>query len=608
MLRSSIALRNFSVRSFGNWKVVKPVSHVHYRESSVAPLFSRKRDYSTESHGWQYDTAPLPRAHDVLLNPAIHLPQHAMYTILNPENITRALSDVHLHFLGLGTSKRHQEPYRLPRDLIVLNPERIALHHIAATIATEVRVEDEQEFITICRSLQKETNAIINERRSLFLELREELEATAYDLSSKHRHTENDNDPLVNHFLNIRRAITARQSKLNWNTSQVERIATQIVKDDMLRDRLNFDIHDIVVDQIMREINRQHFTALENFEADREQIILLPQYSNRDRLTKIISGGIATGKSSVAKRFAAQLKAQYGTSIHDFAKISTDNFRLLLLEDRNIGSNVDIRSAVTQDEARMMFELAVQLLDRKLDQHGYAPHVFIEAISPSEAEIALGTKLKGALQIDVTHFPNEADAVHGNYKRYLDKQDRLPPVSAVLGSQQLISNDAPTLFNKHRGKDIVMTLHNTYKIIHGASDRHEVIAHFSFKEDRMYIFDVNEILNFVKKTYIDPSAKCEKSVYPQPDKISLTAISQCFFDHYGNKEIFFIDPDVHVDQYHESAKHAYAYYHPQRGLIIRDRTVFAKMVRSDASIRSLFDALKPSLVHHLDDRATYRHC
>lgn len=589
MLRSTgFALKDFAVQRVSNWKVVRPVSHVHMRHYSASSFFKE----TNKPHEWEYETTPLPRVHDVLANPKIQLPQHAIFTILNPENIVRQPEDVHLHYVAIGSKKYDQAPYRTAKELVVMTPQRIATHHLGATIATEVRYEDEMEFTSICGSLQKSIQELVRARAAKFIEMQRECEAIAHDLARKHRRTDVDDDPLVRHFLAIKSAVKSRQSILNWNEEMIARIATEILQDDLLRDRFNFDINDLVTDYIRSEIHHQHLTALDNFESDREQILLLPQYASADRLTKIVSGGIATGKSSITKRFAAQLKEKYGTSIHDFAKISTDTFRLLLLQDRNIGSNADIRSAVTQDEARLMFELAVQLVDRKLEQHGYAPHVFIEAISPTEAEIALGTKLQGALQIDVTHFPNEMDAVSGNYKRYLQTNERLPPVSAVLGSQKLISSAAPTLFNAHRGKDIVMTLHNTYKIIHGASDRHEVIAHFSFKEDKMYIFDIKEMLNFVKKTYINPSAKCEKTVYPESEKISPLAISQCFINHYKNKEIFFIDPEVHIDQFHESAKHAYAFYHPNRGLVIRDEAVFVKMVKGDQHMRTLFNELE----------------
>lgn len=609
MLRSTLGfgLRDFAVQSQSNWKIFRPVSHVHVRRLSSASLFRESRSYSTHKQGWEYETTPLPRAHDVLENPNIQLPQHARFTILNPDNIVRKPDELHLHYVAIGTNKHNQAPYRTPKELVVMTPERVATHHVGATIATEVRYEDELEFTSICGSLQKSIQEIVRERAARFHEMQHECEAIANDLARKHRRTDVDDDPLVKHFLAIKSAVKSRQSILNWNEDMIARIATEILQDDLLRDRINFDIHNLVADHIMSEIQARKLTALENFESDREQILLLPQFASGDRLTKIVSGGIATGKSSITKRFAAQLKEKYGTSIHDFAKISTDTFRLLLLQDRNIGSNADIRSAVTQDESRLMFELAVQLIDRKLEQYGYAPHVFIEAISPTEAEIAVGTKLQGALQIDVTHFPDERDAVRGNYKRYLETNERLPPVSAVLGSQQLISSAAPTLFKAHRGKDIVMTLHNTYKIIHGASDRHEIIAHFSFKEDKMYIFDAKEMLNFVKKTYINPSARCEKSVYPEEEKVSTQAMSQCFFDHYKDKEIFFIDPEVHVEQFHESAKHAYAFYHPSRGLVIRDQKLFTKMMESDQNTRTLFNELDRLHGHNVTKQVSKHH-
>ncbi len=545
---------------------------------------TQKRSYST--HAWSYPSTTL-RLAEYLKDEQLVLPQGNFTTI---QHALRGLKELREIFAGIGASSYYQQPYRMPRDIVVFNPERMALQYTGIVTATEIKSQDDAEFHHICRKLYKKIHPAVRSLQLDFIEMEQVCENISHDFLRKHKSSFDSTDPMVQRFLQVHQAVRTRLSGKS-DTSTIDMITQKIFMDDLLREQYQAKVYDVVVQEVTQEVGLQHLTALDQVSAEeRDQILMLRQHPSHQRLTKIIAGGIATGKSSIAKIMAAEFKAIYGREISDFAVINTDRFRPLLTDDPSLGDDPVLRSTLAHDEARLMTDMAIDLIGKKVEELGHGPDVFMEAVSPTNEELHISTKNQGRVRIAWTLYPPEK-AVEGNYKRFQDKQERLPPVSAVLGSQQLGSKDAPKIMNDHSGKDIVMTLHNTYKIIHESAEGSALIAILHCQKEKVVVLDVHGILDFVKKSHINTKATSPDSVYPEPEKISLQANIANFLSDYGHKEIVFIDPTAKLTDINEFEEHTYAVYTHERGLEIKDKTIFDKIVNEDAVSRELFTAL-----------------
>lgn len=577
----------FRYQSIPGWKVfsTSKVSHQGKKQSSC--LFF-KRHYSTgKPNAWSYVTSPY-RVSDVLMGKK-SLPTGLHFTITNPNYITRSLDDLKTIFAAIGSTGHNEHPYRYPRKIIVFKPQRKAKQQLAAIVAGEIKIEDDHHFVHVCSRLNHVVQQAVADHHKTYKEMEREIENSVYEAIHSSSASRNK---IREQYLEIIDAIHSRT--LSFSPAIITSTATKIIMDDLLRDSIESTTYSIVVDVVSDQVKKQHLTSLNSVsEQDRQQIMLmLPQFSADKRLMQVMAGGPASGKSMTTKQFAAKMKTEYELNLSDFAFISTDRFRLFLLkDDESIGTDIALRSLHTQDEARMITEETLRLITKKLTLTGYAPNIFMETVCPIDEEIQMGTQAGCKLRVSLTSYPPEK-AVEGNYQRYLSTQERLPPVSAVLGGQQLVSRETPKILAKHSGKDIVMTLYNTYALLHESGEKNALIAAFHCEQDKIIIRDIKGMLDFIKKSHINPVATSTEAIYLSPRKITQDALITDFLKEYGNKEILFIDPSAKDIDYDTVSHHLYAIYSHEKGLVIKNKELFNSLVTRDPVSKLLFDQLK----------------
>ncbi|STX55609.1 coiled-coil protein [Legionella beliardensis] len=533
-----------------------------------------KRFHSTQlSRAW--DNTKSPYQVDDILQGKVKLTQGTHFSIINPAYINRSLDEIKKLYAAMGTSNHHNYPYRRPRDLVVFNPSRTAWQQTGLVVATEIKVEDDAHYVDICNKLKKDVEYRISAENRSYQIKEKEIEASVYDAIRNCKLHSIALNKTSEHYLHLFQAIHSRQP--TWPLKEIEAAAAKITIDDLLRESIRSQAYDHVIDIVSEQIEHQRLAPLEIIpEQDRQQImLLLPQFSANQRLMQVMAGGPASGKSVTTKQFMAHIKQEYGLSLSDFSFISTDRFRLLLLNDESLGKDIVLRGLHTQDEARLMTEQAIQIIGKKVGLIKYAPNVFMETVNPVEEEILIGTSLGSKLRISVTAYPPEK-AVEGNYKRYQERHERLPPVAAVLGGQKLVSSEAPKMLSKYQGKDIVMTLYNTYALIHDQNEKNAFIGAFHCREDLIILRDINEVLNFVKKSHLNPYAEGPESMYLNSEKLNNSALIAEFFAQYKDKEIIFVDPKANDVDYDNLTKNTYATFSPDSGLIIKNEAIFKR--------------------------------
>ncbi|MBX3708232.1 MAG: hypothetical protein KIT56_00985 [Gammaproteobacteria bacterium] len=576
--------------SVGRWKMYRSANRTTSRYG-VTSIFFKRYNSTLPDPAWVNVTSPY-RLTDYLGDDKVTLPSGVHFTCTNPDYTFHSLTELRQLYVAIGTNKYNARPFRTPKEFIVFKPKRVAKQLTGILAATELKIEDDQHFVNVCKKLEKKIQPVIADSEEEFVSSIKEITCSVRDLTSNIKHYHLSDDDRAKQFLNIEKAIKSRLERQGYSSLVIHEFATKILIDDCTREFIQEKTYDIVVDIISDEIKKQHVTALDAASSqDRQQIIhLLPQFDGSNRLTQMMAGGPATGKSMITKQFAAKIKCEYGLSLSDFAFISTDRFRLLFLEDSSLGSCKIMRGVYTQDEAREMTQQSILKITKKVEQNGFAPNVFMEMVAPMNEEIKMGLSNNGKVRIALTSYP-PAKAVEGNFKRFQDTQERLPPVSAVLGGQKSVSEKTPKIVKDHVGQDVVMTLHDTDELLHGSSDSEALIAVFDCQKDKIIVRDINKMLDFVRKSHINPVATCPDTVYPNAEKIMPQAIIASFLKNYGHKEIVFIDPSKPVIDESSFEKNAYAVFTPESGLAMINEKVFDEIFAKDRFAELLFTVL-----------------
>lgn len=568
----------------------KPIKQTYLIKQTYRSFLQPRRHYT--SAAWSTLPTPAIRVTDYLDN-KVTLPFGVDFTITNPSYVTRPVSELREIHSGIGRKYSSKESsFRSPKDFVVFQPKRMAVQAVGVSVATEVKFEDEHEFIEICNHLLPSIQERITTNIRRFKEINDQYEAQVSEMTRVSKSAQAD-DLAMQHYLSTEKAVKSRFDARNIPSHMIEAhvksIVDKIVHDDFVRKAYQVEVYNVVVDAISEEIKLRQLTPLdESASNQRQQITLLPQYQADSRHTRFIAGGIAAGKSSTAKRFAADLKARTGLSVADLAKISTDMFRTLLVNDPSVTDDIFLRASLTHDEARLMTEESCRRVHRKIKETGYAPHVLMETILPEEEEVELGTVLEGRASIDVTTCPPEK-AVQRNFNRYNEAsglQKRLPATSSLLGSHQMVSVGVPKLASKLSGKDVVITIHNTDK-----SNQNTFIAIFDCQKDKMVIHDIHGMMDFVKKRHINTSASCPLTMFPHPGKISLKANIKQFLKDYEKHEIVFVDPSAKSNSNENGDEYSYAIFKKDKGLVITNPSLFEKILTEDPTLHDVFTAL-----------------
>ncbi len=569
---------------FAGWKIYS--SSAFSLSTKKSSNFSSIRFFSKKTTAaWTHITSP--RAIDVLLDPKLQKEMTGTFTILNPNYILNSSESLAIHFQALGKKNRaHSNVQRNLRDLVVFNEIRTAQQYVSIVAATELQIENDEHFVSICKSLNAKVLPIIQAKKEMFIEEFKHAEHSIIETIKQCKHKGIMDDAVMEKYFSIYTNIRKNKS---FTEEEAAEITIQILINDEKRKIIKEKVYDVVVDVVSAEVAQQRIAPLEQVSAaNREQILLLDQYIAKDKLTQIIAGGPATGKSTLTHHFLTQ----HGIALSEMAFISTDRFRKpLLLNDPSLGTDLILRGLYTQDESRMLTEIALELIERKVLERNISPHVLVEAVSPLIEEINLGLIHNSQVRISITTC-DPGKAVTGNFERFQATGEKLPPVCVVLGGQQLVSQDVPKIAAHFVGQEVLMTIHNTDEM-RKQSGNDGLIATFVCRDNKMIVRDLPSLIDFVKKSHIDPLASSPEEIYPLSEEISLDALVKECFELFKDKEIIFVDPTInHVD--HKNAhQHAYATYNGKdKVFTILNNDVLEKVASKNAEVQKIVTYIK----------------
>ncbi|MDX1901741.1 MAG: hypothetical protein SFW66_07035 [Gammaproteobacteria bacterium] len=492
------------------------------------------------------------------------------FTLLNQNYIHQNLPEIRNQFTAIGTTNWDDRHFRCIDELVTFNYQRQTKQWTGILVATMIKVKDGKHFIKVCNELEKKLLPIISKDATHFESMQKNAarDATEYvqDFYAGRISAFHDDIQKITGAL-------ASRKHVNPMIDDSPHLVIQILTNDIYRDQSRAYFKEKIQSALHDAIRTGEYEAL-------------PRYQANQRVTQMLIGAPATGKSFLMRQSAEWFEQEHGMPISDFANVSPDRYRLLLIQDDSLGNDHRIYGSLTHAEARYMTGEALQLIENELAKTGAAPNIFIEQMNVYDDEIRYGTLNDAKLRVSITSY-SAIDALKGNLQRYRDKNNRLVPADIILRALKDVTCTIPNILMAHQNKNIIFSLYDTHRMIQEkVFHQHALISQFNCHNKTIHIHDVLGLLKFIKKSHINASTEDLQNIYPISKKIEPKALIQDLIEQYRTYEWhFFTEPP-------ESKPYvAYAKYSKDSGLVILDQDQFNEMTAKDVSTAMLFDAL-----------------
>lgn len=523
------------------------------------PLFSwpiiEARCYS----GGAWDKFSLPNIFEYLENGGFlsRAQSECGYSILSPKFVTRELSDIREIFRVFGTTEYAlpTSEYRQLRDLVVFRPERLLLHEIMISISTQCQIRNDTHFNELANSLLAQTRPQLSKLNFDMEYTVAEIQASVRNRLSTGSYLHESSQDLVDKIIQNQYNIAVKRP-----SSNVESIVEKSSIDILIKNYYAIKVNGVVnsaLDKRLAAGNEKELTLKSKNE--RENIVVgLTKYTNSKRLSFMVAGGPATGKSTLTGRIILMLKEK-GIQLQDYCMIAPDRYLFLLSDKSVIGNDSRLHATLLQEECRLISENIQRRLLEMLETNKEAPNVFIEMLVPYDDKVELATYGGGRFKIYVTSYP-PVQALEGGYARFKDT-GRFVPKEYVLEGQKRVSAYLPSLSNKYlgSGRKIYIEIHDTYCMIKNTDiTQRSIIASLEPSNNITTIYDLNKMLEFLGKKHINVDSKNAAELLQ--NNISLTDMLHDFIGSYAFGIVKFVSKEFMRDGSSESEKHVYAIY------------------------------------------------
>jgi hypothetical protein len=286
--------------------------------------------------------------------------QDKPYTIFNTEHVFRGAKEI----AELLQIDPNIIPRDIPRDLVTYKPERLSLHALIVAISTKMRVSDENQLNVLVNEVytslmdDDDYKNCINQAYKQRNIIEKEVEITIENL--------NKSKP-IDESNNIQKIVSKWQEKLcdkNNSPNFSQYLEEYDIKKAIIAKAVDEIYYQEIKPNIIKFIDSLVDKAIQN---DDELQISLPP--SEERLTIMIAGGQASGKSGALKIVKENLK-DADRDLIDFVKINTDSYKPLLLEPGTV--NPFIYSQLTQPEASLIHsqiqDRVIALVEQKKDR------------------------------------------------------------------------------------------------------------------------------------------------------------------------------------------------------------------------------------------------
>jgi len=408
-----------------------------------------------------------------------------------------------------------------PSALIAYRPVKVALHTAITLVSTRVQLipEDkgkkpeldhepdmdrnvEMVIKHAWDDIQKSAAELDKER----VEIQSRV-AAIYDSPDSHKFDNDRDQAILSEITKIRASVEKVKTLGNYKEGYNNRDAViALVTDNLYKQ---------IAAQTMSEIVNRHINIL----IDKQELLALEIPDPDKRVTFIVAGGQASGKSTSVQEYRDIADKEFN-GWGNFYKGSTDALREICLKhggEQRKDMEPELFEPLTTPQASHLNHNIIGGELKTLAQSGKCPNMFLEECLMRNDKIDIGLANGG--KVRVTLVSAEAtECVKRAYQRGLDT-GRYIPAPHILNYHKLTADQLPDRLMQYSGKDLFIKIvdNNVPK-----GQNPTPIAEIDCASNTIRILDKQKFEKFIKKSAINPNASSFDDVYDENKLKTLT--------------------------------------------------------------------------------------
>ncbi len=351
-----------------------------------------------------------------------------------------------------------------------LKPHRIALHEMIVSVSTQLQLEDDTELHRIVIMLSDS--------------LSEEIKIIAQKAEQER----------VQKYKNLIKGLSDSNETMCINYPEVI--------DCMLVKLKNIDM--LYYENVCQEFRDMVEKGIRQLVYSKPEIKFVEIPAQKERLTFIQSGGIASGKSSLMPILKESVK-QYKIDWKNIIKISADSYNFLLLAP-NLFTTKRYSQMVLYESCFVKRLIQNRLLE--MVKNAKAPHVLFDQVNIIPQQLFFS--LLGDGQVEIFVISTEVcDAISRAYSRGKEMGRYVSPAVILKSHKSVVDNMIKNLA-LFDGEKISVTLMDNNVEKYAPPD---LVMLMNMHNRTFHIFNENKLYHFFKKTLINTNATTEEEVY-----------------------------------------------------------------------------------------------
>lgn len=428
---------------------------------------------------------PVPEASKTELTPVPKAPVNAPYTIL-----THCVDLESAPLLAVAFSKT------APRDLLPLQPSRVAMHEFLARLNLEYQMPAGKEQSDVFKDYSEAFMKGFEKANPGF---NDKLNQERLKLESSFVKALESGD-LEGLAPEQRQVVEAFQKQI-------------LVKDDheLSSQQINLAIAKRAANHIINSTVRALVDKLDvsNFVGPLKKT---KTFKPEERKTFMINGGIASGKGSSEKFMKAKAASQGVKWQADVITLNTDSFKPSLLDSDDLSSEDQMfYSGLVHDEASLIrnrvFEKYKEMMTKQ------APHIYVDMVWPAADIFELGASSPQGLDVMIVQIPVE-NSFKMAYSRG-EKTGRFETRAGILSTHKYVPRQLHQSLKALKQQNLNNVRLSIYANL--APGKAEKIADFDFSKSEGIITDEQRFLEFYQKTCLNTQATTYEELYEGAD-------------------------------------------------------------------------------------------
>ncbi|MFN7097730.1 MAG: hypothetical protein ACK4PR_09270, partial [Gammaproteobacteria bacterium] len=387
------------------------------------------------------------------------------------------------------------------KELVVFLPDRMALHECIVNITVMVDLSDLtllDKLLSTEKFYGKEILPKVQYLQNSWQKLKNNFENYVKRILESYLPGVGVDKKIKDRIEYYREKIESRiiQKQYDGRVLEINKVLKKLVADELLREHLLSEISKVVKNTLTEYIILNHIN----------QMVIQPNFS---RMTWVIAGGPAAGKSSLTSEVNRILKRAEPTGSIPYCKVNPDLFKKYLIADNK--STTAFFAAMTHVESSYIVHLLINRLHEMVNAN-QAPHILLDTVKSSEDKMQLAREGGASVNLFIAScaVEGETGAIKRAFKRA--KDNKSPDYGRYVPTYEIL--------NGHKQESLLLpeTIKRTaLKLrIYTTKDKHpSLIAVIDDYSKNLRVYDPPEFYAFIRKSEINVNAQSEDKLYSE---------------------------------------------------------------------------------------------